>query len=125
MPFTLSSSSITFPDGSVDLTADKEPILRYQASVIGNSNNNSAASLQYLDITCVPNAPCPIMLLNYDYWTVWPGYTDVYFSTYNNVQSYGDRYKTSSDNRDFIRCWWINGALGGPHIIYASLWYYD
>ena len=125
MPFTLSTSSITFPDGSVDLTADKEPILRYQATAVGNSNNNSAASVQYIDITCVSNAPCPIMLLTYDYWVAWPGWTDIYYSTYTGLQSYGDRFKTRPDSRDFIRCYWINGPLGGPHIVTAYLFYYD
>ena len=125
MPFTLGSTSITFPDGSVDTSSAFEPLLRYQATVIGNSNSNSAASVQYHDITCVANAPAPIMLLNYDYWTTFPGWTDVYYSTYTGLQSYGDRFKTRPDNRDFIRCYWINGAMGGPHNILISLFYYN
>lgn len=125
MPTTLTTSSIVFPDGTTDSTSSIEPILRYQASILGNSGSNSASTLQYLDITCDASSPCPIMIINYDYWVSWPGWSDIYFSTYDNCQTYGDRFKTRPDNRDFIRCHWINGPLGGPHIAKISLFYYS
>lgn len=125
MPTTITGSSITFPDGTVDSSASKDPIMRYSTTVVGNSNSNSGSSGQYIDITCDAASPCPIMIMNYDYWTLWGGWSDVYYSTNTGLQSYGDRFKTRGDNRDFIRCYWVNGALGGPHIVKIYLFYYN
>lgn len=121
----MSGSSITFADGTTDTTASIEPILRYQTNVVGNSSTNSSSSTQYTDITCDAASPSGIMILNYDYWTTWGGWSDIYFSCLGGNQAYADRFKTRTDNRDFLRCYWINGPLGGPHIVKINLFYYS
>ena len=123
MAVTLTGTNITFSNGTTDSTSSSEPIIRYEAYVSGNSNTYSSQTSQYHDITCSADAPCPIMILNYDYWTVWGGWSDIWYSTVNYQQSYADRFKTRPDSRDFIRCQWAQGALGGPHTIRIKLFY--
>ena len=123
MTTIMSGSSLTFSNGSTDTTANRDPILRYQVNIVGNSNTNSAASTQYTDITCDAASPSGLMIMNFDYWTTWGGWSDIYFSRV--AMAGADRFKTRPDSRDFLRCYWVNGAYGGPHIVKVHVFYYN
>lgn len=118
MSVTLTSSGITFSDGT---TRSARPLTTFASGSLTSSiNSSSAANTDTIDIQAGggsgTNRGIPAVYVSFDYWTYWGSFGPLINWYVTNVE----RHVTSGGN-NYIRVQMFHGANGGAHVYSIKL----
>jgi hypothetical protein len=137
MATTLTSTGIRFPNGQVQISRSLKKYYTKVEVGMANYYPEGSDTLYDFDLTSVtgtgtgatvPDYGIPIVIVEFDYWVIWTGWSDVYFRTQLNARRHSvinlNTVPALSSYQEVVRYNILNGALGGPHITTTNFYYF-